>query len=65
MLIIQLNVIKKISLCLEKKKIFFFRLDDFKPASVVKSDQAELHVGSIQDVSITLPNIEVKLLLIR
>ncbi len=40
-------------------KFRFFRLDDFKPASVVKSEQAELTVGSIQDVTITLPNIEV------
>jgi len=31
---------------------------DFKPASVVKSEQAELTVGSSQDVSITLPNVE-------
>jgi len=34
--------------------------DDFKPASVVKSDQGELTVGSMQDVSITLPNAEVR-----
>jgi ELL-associated factor len=40
-----------------RKKSFCF-LDDFKPASVVKSDQAELTVGSLQDVSITLPNVE-------
>ncbi|CAF4496242.1 unnamed protein product, partial [Rotaria magnacalcarata] len=32
---------------------------DFKPASVAKSEQAELNVGSTQDVSITLPNVEV------
>lgn len=31
---------------------------DFKPASVLKSDQAELNVGSNEDVSITIPNIE-------
>ncbi|CAF1197661.1 unnamed protein product [Rotaria sp. Silwood1] len=31
---------------------------DFKPASVAKSEQAELSVGSTQDVSITLPNVE-------
>ncbi|UJR16499.1 hypothetical protein I4U23_003401 [Adineta vaga] len=31
---------------------------DFKPASVVKSEQAELTVGSMDDVSITLPNVE-------
>ncbi|CAF0867155.1 unnamed protein product [Adineta ricciae] len=31
---------------------------DFKPASVVKSEQAELTVGSTDDVSITLPNVE-------
>ncbi|CAF1298079.1 unnamed protein product [Rotaria magnacalcarata] len=31
---------------------------DFKPASVAKSEQAELNVGSTQDVSITLPNVE-------
>jgi hypothetical protein len=40
-------------------KISMFALDDFKPASVVKSEQAELSVGSIQDVTITLPNVEV------
>ena len=34
-------------------------LDDFKPASVVKSEQAQLTVGATQDVSITLPNVEV------
>ncbi|CAF2769474.1 unnamed protein product [Rotaria sp. Silwood2] len=31
---------------------------DFKPASVAKSEQAELSVGPTQDVSITLPNVE-------
>ncbi|CAF0922805.1 unnamed protein product [Adineta steineri] len=31
---------------------------DFKPASVIKSEQAELSVGPTQDVSITLPNVE-------
>ncbi|CAF0888708.1 unnamed protein product [Rotaria sordida] len=31
---------------------------DFKPASVAKSEQAELSVGPNQDVSITLPNVE-------
>ncbi|CAF1676560.1 unnamed protein product, partial [Didymodactylos carnosus] len=31
---------------------------DFKPASVVRSEQAELSVGNAQDVSITIPNIE-------
>jgi len=48
------------NLSLFRKKVHFFYLDDFKPASVVKSDQAELTVGSLQDVSITLPNVEVK-----
>ena len=59
MLIIQSNVcsflfkdLKEISLSLSSK-------DDFKPASVLKSDQAELTVGGIQDVSITIPNVEV------
>ena len=57
MLIIPLNVIEYFSL-FSNFSLFFF-VDDFKPASVVKSEQAELVVGSIQDVSITLPNIEV------
>jgi hypothetical protein len=42
-------------------KFSIFVLDDFKPASVMKSEQAELTVGSSQDVSITLPNVEVSL----
>ena len=40
-------------------------LDDFKPASVVKSEQAQLTVGATQDVSITLPNVEVNHLTIE
>jgi hypothetical protein len=55
-LIIPLNVTETLLFVHEN---FVFRLDDFKPASVVKSEQAELTVGSIQDVTITLPNIEV------
>jgi hypothetical protein len=42
------------------KFICFSSSDDFKPASVIKSDQAELIVGENQDVTITIPNVEVK-----
>ena len=62
--IIPLNVKRNISF---SRRIFrfVFLLDDFKPASVMKSDQAELTVGSAQDVTITLPNVEVWICLNR
>ncbi len=40
---------------------FWEFLVDFQPASIFKSEQAKLTVGSTQDVSITLPNVEVRL----
>lgn len=37
----------------------FFNLDDFKPASIDMSCEGDLEVGKGEQVTITLPNIEV------
>lgn len=42
--------------------IFFFSLDDFKPASIDTSCEGELQVGKGDEVTITLPHIPVSLL---
>lgn len=37
----------------------FFYVDDFKPASIDTSCEGDLEVGKGEQVTITLPNIEV------
>lgn len=46
---------------LKKKKMLLFLIatDDFKPASIDTSCEGELEVGKGEQVTITLPNLEV------
>lgn len=44
---------------LKKKKLFLIATDDFKPASIDTSCEGELEVGKGEQVTITLPNLEV------
>lgn len=41
---------------------FLFLPDDFKPASIDTACEGELEVGKGEQVSITLPNLEVSIL---
>lgn len=40
--------------------LFILLLDDFKPASIDTSCEGDLEVGKGEQVTITLPNIEVR-----
>lgn len=44
---------------LKKKMLFLIATDDFKPASIDTSCEGELEVGKGEQVTITLPNLEV------
>ena len=44
-----------------KKLYLYVFLDDFKPASIDTSCEGELEVGKGEQVTITLPNIEVSI----
>lgn len=44
-----------------KKPYLSLLLDDFKPASIDTSCEGELEVGKGEQVTITLPNIEVSI----
>lgn len=44
---------------LKKKILFLIATDDFKPASIDTSCEGELEVGKGEQVTITLPNLEV------
>lgn len=44
-----------------KNQYLYLFLDDFKPASIDTSCEGELEVGKGEQVTITLPNIEVSI----
>lgn len=39
--------------------VFFLVIDDFKPASIDTTCEGELEVGKGEQVTVTLPNLEV------
>jgi len=42
--------------------VFFLFIDDFKPASIDTTCEGDLEVGKGEQVTITLPNLEVRLI---
>lgn len=62
LLIVMLEICLTYDTCLNSHFLFLFLPDDFKPASIDTACEGELEVGKGEQVSITLPNLEVSIL---